>query len=261
MDPATIGAIAAVGGAAIDFFSGDRAARKARKHTKKVATDEAYGSVMGRVEAAKAAGLHPSVALGTPTSSGANVGGGMTDFSSLAQNVANSYTQQRQWRAEQDMARAQQQDSRNAAQRAEARENARTNAELSHVQAQNDWISEQIRSSREESIRRNFQATKGVPIPVTAKASSSAAMPRQWIKVVDRFGKVIEIPNPDLYDLETGAILGAGTLGYPEVRESSTSGFINTVKQKYQQFRQQRRELDARNPRLNPYGLPTPIGD
>lgn len=260
MDPATIAAVASIGGAAIDFFSGERSARKARKHTKKVATDEAYGSVMGRVEAAKAAGLHPLAALGVPSSSGANVGAGMTDFSSVAQNVTNNYTQQRQWRAEQEMARAQITDSRNAAQRAEARENARTNAELSHVQAQNDWIQEQIRASREESLRRNLQATKGVPIPATAKAAS-AAMPHQWIKVVDRFGKVIEIPNPDLYDLETGAILGAGTLGYPEVRESSTSGFINTVKDKYQRFRQQRRELDARNPRLNPYGLPTPIGD
>lgn len=247
MDPATIAAVASIGGAAIDFFSGERSARKSRKHTKKVATDEAYGSVMGRVEAAKAAGLHPLAALGVPSSSGANVGAGMTDFSSVAQNVTNNYTQQRQWRAEQELARAQITDSRNAAQRAEARENARTNAELSHVQAQNDWIQEQIRASREESVRRNLQATKPLTVPIRT-TSQKPQMPDQYIAIKDRNGGIQYIPNPEIYDLELPTIVGAGTLIKPEVQQGSW-------------MRRKWEELKAadRARRANPYNLPPSI--
>lgn len=252
-------AAAPILGAAVDWISGERAARKARKNTKQVATDEAYGSVAGRVEAAKAMGLHPLAALGTPSSSGANVGGALTDFASVGQEFGRSVTQQRQWKAEQDFQRAQQSDARALANRQETREQARLNADLARSAAeieqsrkQGDWIDEQIRASREESLRRNLSSTKPLVVP------PKKDIPTQYIDVRDRFGNIVSIPNPDIYDLELPSIIGAGTLVLPE---TSSNPIIDKIRGKWNDYKRQRREIDARNPRLNPYGLPTPIGD
>lgn len=140
-------------GAAVDWLSGERSANKSRKHTRSVATNEAYGSVMGRVEAAKAAGLHPAAALGTPGSSGANAGGGLTDFRAAATDAVSSYSQQRQHRQEMEMARAQASDNRSAQQRAETREQARLNADLARQAKEMEFIDEQIQASRDARIR------------------------------------------------------------------------------------------------------------
>lgn len=253
MDPATIAAVASIGGAAIDFFSGERSARKARKHTKRVATDEAYGSVMGRVEAAKAAGLHPLAALGTPSSSGSSIGGGMSDFRSAATDAVNSYSQQRQWRAEKEFQEAQARDARSQAHNAELRESARLNAELAMNKKQMDFIDEQIRASREESLRRTLQATKplNVPIRTVAKPPAQAKIPDQYVPVRTRFGEIQYIPNPDLYDLELPSLVGAGTLVKPEIVPAG-----NFLKRWLDQIDYENRV--HRNPK-NPYNLPAPI--
>lgn len=257
MDPATIAAVAAVGGAVVDWFSGERAARKARKHTKQVATDEAYGSVMGRVEAAKAAGLHPLATLGVPTSSGMNSGGALTDFRSVGSEIGNAYSQQRQWRAEREFNEMQMKTQKNEAAQRQLMDQARLNADLAMNAKQMSFIDEQIRASREESIRRNLSATKPTALSVSP-TKAAKAIPEMYVPVRDRNGVTRFIPNPDIYDLELPDVIGAGTLVLPEAQNSR---WLDTVKQKWQDYQRQRREVDAMNPRLNPYRLPVPIGD
>lgn len=183
---AWLAAAAPIIGAAVDWLSGERAANKQRKHTKGVATDEAYGSVIGRVEAAKASGLHPAAALGTPSSSGANMGGGLSDFTSAASQSANSYTQQRQWKQEREMARAQQQDARNAAQRNEMRENARLNLEAARQHKEMEFIDEQIRASQEQRLREaqrhQVSALSGVDGPYSSSGPLVKYMPNEVVR-------------------------------------------------------------------------------
>lgn len=245
-----LAAAAPLVGAAVDWFSGERAAKKQRKYTKQVSTDEAYGSVTGRVEAAKAAGLHPAAALGTPSSSGMSAGGGLTDFRSAVTDATNSYTQQRQWRAEQEYARAQAADQRSNQKAARDMDQTRLNADLAMTQKQMSFIDEQIRASREESIRRNLATTKALQVPVTTKPVK-AAMPNQYIPIVDRFGKTQYIPNPDIYDLELPSAVGAGTLVQPEVQP-----WTKKLRSWWEDVK-----ASDRQRRANPYNLPPSIGD
>lgn len=255
---AWLAAAAPIIGAAVDVLSGERSARKTRKHTRGVATDEAFGSVAGRVEAAKAAGLHPLAALGTPSSSGMSVGGGMTDFRAAMTDAANSYSQQRQWKAEREFQEASARDARSAAHNAELRESARLRTEQAMAAKQMQFIDEQIRASQEESIRRNLNATKAVPVPRVVARSTEKPIPDMYVPVRDRQGKIQYVPNPDIYDLETSALVGSGTLVLPEIKNS---GWWQKLKEKKAQWDQQGRELRALDPRQNPYRLPTPIGD
>lgn len=163
-------AVSAAAGWIADNWQRNTAGGKAQHNAQR----EAYGSVMGKVEAAKAAGLHPLAALGTNTG-GPGAGNFASDFAGISDSAA-QYTQQRQWKQEQQMAQAQASDSRSAAARAEAREDARLNADLSHTQKQNDWIDEQIRASAEQRLReasnhlksvRSLDGGEGFPGPMT----------------------------------------------------------------------------------------------
>lgn len=240
---------------AVTAWWGNRQAKKARVTPQ----SEAAQSVLGRVEGAKAAGLHPLAALGTPSSAGTSMQ--MNDFSSLGDSVqgaVNSYTQQRQWKQELAYQRAQEANSRSQQMNQDMREQARLNADLAMTNKQMSWIDEQIRASQEESLRRSMAATPGLRVPVRAKPSRSNTIPDQYVPVKDRFGNVQYVPNPDFYDLELPSSIGAATLAKPEIQQS---GFWQTLKNKYYDFDRQRRAIDAANPRLNPYGLPPSIGD
>lgn len=203
-----------------------------QRRAKKWATSpqsEAYQSVLGRVEAAKAAGLHPLAALGTPSSAGTPMQ--MTDFSSVGdqiQNAVGSYTQQRQWKQEREFQEAQVRDQRTQQMNNQMREDARLNADLAMTQKQMSWIDEQIRASQEESLRRSMAATPALRTAVTRPAGS--AIPSQYVPVRTRTGEVIHIPNPDLYDLELPSTVGAGTLAVPELSEG---GVLNSLKKAY----------------------------
>lgn len=221
--------------------------------------DEARQSVLGRVEGAKAAGLHPLAALGTPSSAGTPMQ--MTDFSAVGDQVGaavNSYTQQRQWKQERAFQEAAQRDARSQQANQELREQARLNADLAMTNKQMSWIDEQIRASQEESLRRSMAATPGLSVAPGPRSPAKSVIPDQYVPVRDRFGNIQFVPNPDFYDLELPSSIGAATLAKPEIQES---GFWKTLKDKYYQFDRQRRQLDALDPRKNPYGLPPSIGD
>lgn len=202
---AWLAAAAPIVGAAVDWLSGERSANKARKHTRSVATNEAYGSVAGRVEAAKAAGLHPAAALGTPSSSGASAGGGLTDFASAGANAVNSYSQQRQWREEKEMQKAQMSQNRNLQNRQEMREDARLNAELSRINKENQWIDEQIARSRESRI---MQASK----------SQVAGTPTLGTNPIDNLKKVV----PNEVTAHSGGVAAGVQPGYQYVEDPVT---------------------------------------
>lgn len=223
---AWLAAAAPIVGAAVDWLSGERSARKQRKHTKGVATDEAFGSVMGRVEAAKAAGLHPAAALGTPSSSGAAPGGGLSDFTSAATNAVNSYSQQRQWREEKEFQKAQAQDARSAQNRAEMRENARLNAELSRINKENQWIDEQIARSREQRVREATRSqVVGTPEIGTNPVSNLVKMVPH--EVTASVGGVAQGVNPSesMIRLPNGKIVHV-----PFGAQAEQSELMNTVR-------------------------------
>lgn len=186
---AWLAAAAPIIGAAVDWISGDRAASKQRKHTRGVAHDEAYGSVAGRVEAAKASGLHPLAALGTPSSSGANMGGGLSDFTSAASQAVNNYTQQRQWKAEREMQQAQIADNRNLQQRAEMREQARLNLEAARQNKEMEFLDEQIKASQEQRLREaqrsQISALSGVDGPYSSSGPLVKYVPNEVVRNVD----------------------------------------------------------------------------
>lgn len=181
---------------------------------------EAYQSVLGRVEGAKAAGLHPLAALGTPTSSGTPMQ--MTDFTAVGDQVGaaiNSYTQQRQWRAEREFQEAQERSLRSQRINEEMRQQARLNIDAALAKKQGDLIDEQIRASQEESLRRSLAASK--PLSVQPRRDASGKIPNQYVPVRDRFGNVQFVPNPDFYDLDLPESVGAATLAIPEVQQNS----------------------------------------
>lgn len=83
MEPATIAAIGAVAGKAVDVLSGERAARKNRQMQQQFAQQ----GIQWKVADAKAAGLHPLAALGAQThaASPVYVGG---SFGELGQDIS-----------------------------------------------------------------------------------------------------------------------------------------------------------------------------
>lgn len=208
---AWLAAAAPIVGAAIDWLSGERAANKQRKHTRSVATNEAYGSVAGRVEAAKAAGLHPAAALGVPSSSGSSMGGGMTDFRSAATDAVTSYSQQRQWKQEQEFQKAQAQDIRNMQKNQEMRDNAKLNADLAMTNKQMQFIDEQILASREQRIR---EATR----------SQVAGTPNLGESVIDNMKKIV----PNEVTAHSGGVAAGVQPGYQYV-EDPVTGRVHAV--------------------------------
>lgn len=91
MEPATIAALGAVGGAAIDFLSGQRAADKNYEAQKEFA----QMGLRWKVDDAKAAGLHPLAALGASTTSFAPsyVGGSVgRDLAEAGQDYSRAVT-------------------------------------------------------------------------------------------------------------------------------------------------------------------------
>lgn len=184
--------------------------------------EEAQQSVLGRVEGAKAAGLHPLAALGTPTSSGTPMQ--LTDFSAVgdqAQNAIQSYTQQRQWKQEREYQEAQLRSQRSQQANEEMRQNARLNVDIAMANKQMNFIDEQIRASQEESLRRSLAATKALQVP-PARSATRSKIPDQYVPVRDRYGNVQFVPNPDFYDLDLPESVGAATLAIPEVQQNSS---------------------------------------
>lgn len=188
---------------------------------------EAAQGIIGRVEGAKAAGIHPLVAMGSNVGSATlpavgNSFNSAADFANAqAQSSANAREMQMR-REELEFNR--QQEAKAAADRAtnESLSRQETAARIKLIEAQEaserkrmadsdrDFLAAQAAHTRQIAARSN-------PLRVPAQPVRST-VPNMYVPVRDRYGKVTYIPNPDIYDLELPESVGAGTLLLPEVK-------------------------------------------
>lgn len=143
-------ALAPIVGGAIDWLTGQSSHKKAGK----TAYQENYQGLMGRVEASKALGLHPTAALGGSfTGSGAFP---QTNFGDLAAQGMQTYSNYRQHRAEAEMRR---QEEQRRLQEAESQRQLQQ-AQIQHIQKQSEWIDEQIKDSEMQRLRQFMNSTR-----------------------------------------------------------------------------------------------------
>lgn len=222
---------------------------------------EAAAGIIGRVEGAKAAGIHPLVAMGS------NVGGATLPIGNSFNSAGDFANAQAQMSVadrdakmrKEELEYNRQQEAKAAANRKAAEElnQQETAARIRLIQAQ-----EEAERKRMADSDRDFAAAQAAhaqqiaarsnPLRVPAKKVSTPSIPNQYVPVRDRHGKVHYIPNPDLYDLELPESVGAGTLLLPEVKpaQRSTEQWWEEVKAKE---RARRKGI-----KLNP-NLPVPI--
>lgn len=197
---------------------------------------EAAQGIIGRVEGAKAAGIHPLVAMGS------NVGGATLpignsfnsagDFAN-AQAQASAADREMKMRKE-ELEYNRQQEAKAAADRAtnEALNRQETAARIRLIEAQEaaerkkmadsdrDFAAAQAAHAQQIAARSN-------PLRVTARrVNTTTRIPEMYVPVRDRFGKVTYIPNPDIYDLELPESVGAGTLLLPEAKPAASRAEI-----------------------------------
>lgn len=196
---------------------------------------EAREGIVGRVEGAKAAGIHPLVALGSnvggaslPVGSSFNSAG---DFANAQASSAMADREMKMRKEELEYNRMQ--EGKAAADRAanEALNRAETAARIKLIEAQ-----EAAEKKRMSDSDRDFAAAQSAlalqagqrsnPVRVVAqpvRRESAPSIPNQYVPVRDRHGRVQYIPNPDLYDLELPDAVGAGTLIVPEVQPARSN--------------------------------------
>ena len=143
-------AVAQAVDSAIGMYQRNTADRKAGK----TAYAENYQGLMGRVEAAKAAGIHPLAAIGANIgSSGAPMPIG-TDFRGIVQDF--EANKMRKDEFNRDMSMRKQQQKAQAIQNAQ--EQQLREAQIKRMEKENSWIDEQIRASQEERVRASAQS-------------------------------------------------------------------------------------------------------
>jgi len=140
-------AVAQAVDSAIGMYQRNTADRKAGK----TARAENYHGLLGRVEAAKAAGLHPLAALGANIgSSGAPMPVG-TDFRGIAADFEQNKMRKDEFNRDMSM--------RKQAAKAQAIQNAQEQqlreAQIKRMEKENSWIDEQIRASQDERVRES----------------------------------------------------------------------------------------------------------
>lgn len=143
-------------GAAVDAFTGRASQNRAPGLAGQTAYNENYRGMAGRLEAAKAYGIHPALALGSSISSSGAPGMVGTDFRGAFAEAANTATRQREWKQEVEMRREEEkskQNQRNLERQRAMQEERLTNAQISHIEKQNSLIDEQIRASAEQRVR------------------------------------------------------------------------------------------------------------
>lgn len=177
-------------GSALDYIGGRDNASRGPRLAGRTAYQENYQGLLGRLEGAKAMGIHPSLALGS------NIGGSGapsmvgSDFRGAFQDAANEATRQREWKQEQDFRKAQESNNKER-QNAEQRLNE---AQIQHIDKQNQFIDEQIKASQEQRIReanRSVRSTASGAHDMVSDLSGNAGRLR-----VDNVGKnVAYVPN------------------------------------------------------------------
>lgn len=218
---------------------------------------EAAAGIIGRVEGAKAAGIHPLVAMGSNVGGatlpvGNSFNGPVADY--LGAAVADREMKQRreemEFNREQQRQEALKKDSLDALakQESEARIrllNAQEASERKRVaDSDRDFVASQAAIARQAAARAN-----PLRVPTRPVLREEDRVRPQYVPVRGRHGKVSYIPNPDIYDLELPDLVGAGTLALPEVEPISqrVSKWWEEVKRK------------ERARRVNPHNLPKPV--
>lgn len=101
-------------------------------------------------------------------------------------------------------------------------EKDRLAADLEQAKLRNDLTRTQIAAQQKQmsDSDRDFAAAQAqlarTQSAHTRPLQQPNALKPQYIQVLDRFGKRVTIPNPDLYDLELPESVGAATLVLPE---------------------------------------------
>lgn len=148
-------AAAPIFGAAIDAFTGSRQARKAPQRAGQTAYNENFQGLVGRVEAAKSLGLHPTSVLGGSFGGSGALPVG-SDFTSAFSQAGNIMSQQRQYKAENAMRRIQEKRLSTEMKNAQTL----TQAQIRHIEKQSSWIDEQIAASKEARLRENLKSQR-----------------------------------------------------------------------------------------------------
>lgn len=133
--------------ALIGMYQRNTSDRKAGK----TAYQENYQGLLGRVEGAKAAGIHPLAAIGANIgSSGAPMPVG-TDFASIARDFEQNKARKDEFAKDLGMRKEQMK-----AQRIQnAQEQQLREAQIRRMEKENSWIDEQIRASQQERVRES----------------------------------------------------------------------------------------------------------
>lgn len=150
------GILGGIVGSVLDYAGNRDNASRAPRLAGRTAYQENYQGLAGRLEAAKAHGIHPTVALGGNISSSGAPGMVGSDFRGAFTDMANEYQRKREWAQEHDMRKAQEaeQNRRNKS------EQTLNDAQIQHIQKQNEFIDEQIRASQEQRLRDAARLTK-----------------------------------------------------------------------------------------------------
>lgn len=222
--------------------------RQMQKEQVEQTRKEAGAGIIGRVEGAKAAGIHPLVALGSNVGGAAPIGAIGPAFNSSGYDFGQEEEMQKRElasRREELEYRKQQDATQNSLQK-QAAQNAleaqRLDNELRKAQiaAQLKSMSDSDRdfnAAQQQLARQQLLHTKAPGSPI----------PTQYTPVRDRFGKIQWIPNPQIYDLELPESVGAGTLVIPEAASPWWQDTVEGVKSYF------------RKSRKNPQGLPEPV--
>lgn len=207
----------------IDSLFGRRDRNTADRKAGKVAYAENMQGVLGRVEAAKQSGLHPLAVLGGSFGgSGAPAAVG-TDFAGAFESSQNIKAQREATRQFEESLQ-QRRNEASLRQREADQQEMLNNAQIGRLQKESDWLDEQIRASQEESARRAAMSTGA---PATVKASP---IPTKYINMVDEHGRIVRVPNPDIFSNELSETFGTLNFIDPETVREMVEGAGNLIK-------------------------------
>lgn len=209
---------------------------------------EAGAGIVGRVEGAKAAGIHPLVALGSNVQGAAPVSAVGPAFNSSGYD----FGQQEEMQNKELAARREELEYQKTqdATRNQINREAAANA-LEAQKLDNELRKTQIAAQQKQMADsdRDFAAAQAALARQQAKHTKGpgSRIPTQYTPVMDRFGKIQWIPNPAIYDLELPETVGASTLVIPEAQSPWWQDAVEGVKSYF------------RKSRSNPLGLPEPV--
>lgn len=192
---------------------------------------EASAGIIGRVEGAKAAGLHPLVAMGS------NVGGATLPTGSSFTAVDPGFGQimmhnremkmrdeELEYQKSLETTRAKQ------AQEAAALQNRAAEAEIKLREAQTARELKSIADSDRDFAASQAALARQQPT-IGMRAPQPKPIPPQFVDIRGKDGRIVQVPNPDFYSLELPETYGVSTLFVPEIFQPSKKTFMQNLKE------------------------------